>query len=198
MSQSSVGSAVRRAVARAAYRLSGWRKVGTCPPSGLFVGAPHTSNWDFILTLMVLWSDGLAPRVLVKKEIMRGPLGWVMERLGAIPTDRSGGGGLVQRLVAEAQADPSFVLVLAAEGTRKPTDHWRSGFYRLAMGTGLPVTLGFVDGPTRTAGVGPTFAMTGDVRADMDRIRAFYADKFGVHPGKGSIVRLREEDTTPA
>lgn len=185
---------LRRSLARTLFRLSGWRKVGTAPSTGIFVGAPHTSNWDFVLTLMVLWADGVQPRLLVKQEIFRGPLGWLLRRLGGVPTDRRGGSGLVDRLVTEAREQESFVLVLAAEGTRRPTDHWKSGFYRLALATGLPVVLGFVDGPTRTAGVGDeVLHVTGDVTADMDRIRAFYADKRGVRPGRGSTVRLREE-----
>lgn len=185
---------VRRAIARALFRLSGWRKVGTLPSTGIFVGAPHTSNWDFVLTLMVLWADGIPPRVLVKQELFRGPLGWALTAVGAIPTGRSGGGRLVDRLVAEAAESDAFVLVVAAEGTRARTEYWRSGFYRIAQATGLPLTLGFIDGPSRTAGIGETFAVTGDVPADMDRIRAFYADKQGIRPERAGVPRLREED----
>jgi len=184
----------RRWVARTALRLSGWTQVGTVPRTGIFLGAPHTSNWDFVLTVLVLWADGVKPRVLVKQEMFWWPMGALLRALGAVPTDRRGGAGLVRRLVAEAQSDQGFALVLAPDGTRTKTDHWKSGFYRLGRETGLPVTLGFIDGPTRTTGVGPTIELTGDVRADMDVIRAFYADKDGVRPGRGSTVRLREED----
>ena len=184
---------VRRAVARALFRLTGWRQVGTLPRTGIFIGAPHTSNWDFALTLMVLWSDGIPPLVLVKREIFRGPLAPVLRALGAVATDRRGHSGLVRSLIRQAAADESFALVLAPDGTRRKTDHWKSGFYRLSLATGLPVTLGFIDGPTRTTGCGPTLELTGDVRSDMDRIRAFYVDKHGVRPGQGSTVRLLEE-----
>lgn len=184
---------VRRAIAAVLFRLIGWRKVGTLPRTGIFIGAPHTSNWDFVLTLMVLWTDGIPPRLLVKREVFWWPLGPVLRALGGIPTDRSGHSGLVERLVAEARADHSFALVIAPDGTRHQTDHWKSGFYRLAQATGLSVTLGFLDGPTRTAGVGPTIHVTGDMRADMDRIRPFYADKHGVRPGRGSTPRLLGE-----
>ena len=185
---------VRRALARLLFRVSGWQKVGTLPRTGIFIGAPHTSNWDFVLTLMVLWADQVPPRVLVKREMFVGPLGWLMHRLGAIPTERTGGTGLVDRLTTEASASDDFVLVVAPEGTRRRTEHWRSGFYRIALGTGLPLTLGFIDGPTRTTGTGDTFQVTGDVRADMDRIRAFYVDKHGLRPVNAGPVRLREED----
>ena len=174
-------------------RLAGWRVVGGLPRTGLFIGAPHTSNWDFVLTVLVLWHQGVAPTVLVKQEVFWWPLGPVLSALGALPTDRRGGSGLVERLAAEARANRSFALVIAPDGTRTRTDHWKSGFYRIATATGLAVTLGFIDGPTRTTGAGPTITVTGDVGADMDVIRAFYADKHGVHPGRGSRPYLREE-----
>lgn len=171
--------------------------MGSAPGTGLFIGAPHTSNWDWVITLLVLWSDHVSPRILIKRELFWWPMGAVLRALGGIPTDRGARGGLVERLVEQARSSEDFVLVIAVDGTRKKTDHWKSGFYRLAQATGLPVTLGFVDGPTRTAGLGPTMHMTGDVRADMDVIRAFYADKHGVHPGRGSTPRLREEAAAP-
>ena len=57
----------------------------------------------------------------------------------------------------------------------------------------MPVTLGFVDRTTMTTGLGPTLELTGDVAADMDRIRAFYADKAGLRPERRTTPRLREE-----
>lgn len=184
---------IRRRIARAVLRAARWRKVGTLPGSGVFIGAPHTSNWDFVLTVLVLWSDGVRPKVLVKQELFWWPLGPVLRALGALPTSRSGAAGLVRRIIEQARAEETFAIVIAPDGTRSPTDHWKSGFYRIARATGLPVTLGFIDGPTRTTGVGPTITLTGDVAADMDRIRPFYADKHGVRPGRGSTPVLREE-----
>ena len=85
-------------------------------------------------------------------------------------------------------------MIVAAEGTRKKVDYWKSGFYRIAKQAGLPISMGFIDGPTRTIGFGPTFMPTDDVVADMNLVRAFYADKFGVHPEQRTEPRLREED----
>ncbi len=107
--------------------------------------------------------------------------------------DRANPQGLVERLARESAGDQPFVLVLAAEGTRKKTEFWKSGFYRLAQQTGLPVILGFVDGEHRTAGIGPSFTPSGDVKADMDFVRAFYAGKNGLRPELRSEPRLREE-----
>ena len=87
-----------------------------------------------------------------------------------------------------------WLIGLAAEGTRARGERWKSGFYRIAQQTGLPITLAFIDAPSRTVGWGPTFHPTGDVVADMDLVRAFYADKTGIRPENFTPPRLREED----
>ena len=173
---------VRRAVARAALRLARWRTVGEVPRSGIIVGAPHTSNWDWVAMLVLLWSRDVRPRVLIKQELFRGPLGWVLRSTGGVPVDRAAPGAVVERLADQARDDESFLVVLAAEGTRSKGSFWKSGFYRIAQQTGLPITLAFIDTPSRTVGWGPTFHPTGDVTADMDLIRDFYADKTGFRP----------------
>jgi 1-acyl-sn-glycerol-3-phosphate acyltransferase len=135
----------------------------------------------------------LAPKILVKKEFFHGPVGWLLKRLGCISVDRSNPAGLVDELVRQAHSGESFVLVLAAEGSRAKGEYWKSGFYRLSQQTGLPILLGFVDGATKTAGIGPSLTPSGDVKADMDVIRAFYADKNGFYPAAKTEPRLREE-----
>ena len=184
---------LRRGFARTALRLARWRTVGQVPRTGILVGAPHTSNWDWVAMLLLTWSQGVQARVLIKRELFRGPLAPLLRVTGGIPLDRSNPGETVRALLTEAQGDDRFLLVLAAEGTRGKGDYWKSGFYRMATQTGLPIALGFIDGPSRTMGFGPTFAPTGDVAADMDRVREFYADKCGIHPENRTEPRLRDE-----
>ena len=133
--------------------------------------------------------------MLIKKELFRGPLGWLLHRLGGIPLDRDNPGAVVRELVREARSGEPFLLILAAEGTRERGTYWKSGFWRISRTTKLPIALAFIDGPSRTAGFGPTFTATSDVVADMDLVRAFYADKRGIHPERRTEPRLREELT---
>lgn len=185
---------MRQRLARTIVRLTGYRMVGEVPATGILVGAPHTSNWDFITMLLVMWHDGAHPRVLVKKQLFRGPLGWLLRAAGGVPLDRENPSGVVRDLVREAGNGEPFRLIIAAEGTRTKGDYWKSGFHRIARDTGLPITLAFFEPPTKTMGFGPTFQASEDVRADMDLIRAFYADKRGIRPNNATIPRLREED----
>jgi len=184
---------LRRNFARLVLRAARWKTVGTVPRRGVLVGAPHTSNWDWVLTVMLAWDSDIALKLLVKKEFFRGPLAPVMRATGAVALDRSDPGATIRNLLLEAAGDEPFVLGIAAEGTRSRGEYWKSGFYRIAQQSGLPITLAFLDGPSRTVGWGPTFSPTGNVRADMDRIRAFYADKTGLKPEGFTPPRLREE-----
>lgn len=184
---------VRRTLARGLLRLTRWRLVGTVPRTGILVGAPHTSNWDWVAMILIAWSSGVQPQVLIKREFFKGPAGWLLRRTDGIPLDRANPGATIRALLEEARGHDSFLLCIAAEGTRSKGEYWKAGFYRISQQTGLPVTLGFVDGPTRTLGMGPTITLTGDVRADMDVVRAFYADKQGIRPENRTEPRLREE-----
>lgn len=188
---------LRKALARWALRLTGWRAVGHAPRAGILVGAPHTSNWDWVAMLLLTWREGIRPRVLIKRELFRGPLALVLRATGGVPLDRSNPGDTVRALLEDARHDERFLLVLAAEGTRERSEYWKPGFYRIARQTGLPIVLGFVDGPSRTMGFGPALTPTGDLAADMDRVREFYADKRGIRPQNRTEPRLRDEGPTP-
>src|SRR4051794_18901875 len=188
---------LRHALARVALRAVRWRTVGTVPSRGILVGAPHTSNWDWALTMLLAWDSRVQIRLLVKDSFFKGPLAPFMRWTGAVELDRADPGATIRRLLADAETDETFLLGIAAEGTRSKGDYWKSGFHRISRQTGIPITLAFLDGPSRTVGWGPTFMPTDDVRADMDRIRAFYADKRGLKADQATVPRLREEDAAP-
>lgn len=162
----------------------------------MLIGGPHTSNWDFVLMVMVSWHIEVPFRFLAKSSLFAGPLGTLMRALGGIPVDRAADHGLVRRLVAMADRGERFVLVITPEATRGRVEFWKSGFYRIAREADLPVILGFIDRRRMTCGIGPHLALSGDVAADMDRIRAFYAGMTGVRPGLESEPRLRDESAT--
>lgn len=184
-----------RALSRLYWSISRWKLVVESVPTRptVLIGAPHTSNWDFILMLAIAWRLGLDVRWLGKKSLFQGWRGPIMRRLGGIAVDRDDPGRVVDEVVERVRSGEVFGLVVTPDGTRKGHSHWKSGFYRIARETGLDVTLGFVDRTTMTTGLGPTVQLTGDVAADMDVIRAFYADKSGLRPEHRVEPRLREE-----
>jgi len=192
------GYEVKRFLARVFWRLSRWTLKGDEVPTRptILIGAPHTSNWDFVLMLAIAWRLGIDVHWLGKKSLFAGWRGPIMRRIGGVPVDRADPGRVVTEVVSQVRSGEVFALVVTPDGTRGDNEYWKSGFYRIARETEMPVTLGYVDRTTMTTGLGPTFELTGDVAADMDRIRAFYADKAGVRPSGRTEPRLREEGGT--
>ncbi|GAB2460988.1 1-acyl-sn-glycerol-3-phosphate acyltransferase [Xylanimonas ulmi] len=184
-----------RAIAALFWRLSRWTPVDEAFPQhpGIVLGAPHTSNWDFVHMLALAWRNDAPIRWLGKHTLFTGWRGPIMRRLGGIPVDRGNPYRVVENVLAEVAEGRVFHLIITPDGTRSASGPWKSGFYRIAREAHLPVTLGFVDRTTMTLGVGPTIELTGDVGADMDVIRAFYADKAGDDPSRRREPRLANE-----
>lgn len=156
----------------------------------VMVGFPHTSNWDFFVYLGLMEHLGLRSKFLAKRSLFVGPFGWLLRRWGGIPVDRSGGTALVDTAVASFESHDALILVIAPEGTRERSDGWKSGFWRIADAAGVPVIMAFVDGKTRTTGIGPVVMIDGDPGAWIDVAARFYDDKQGLRPENRSPVRL--------
>jgi 1-acyl-sn-glycerol-3-phosphate acyltransferase len=177
-------------------RRRGWTIAGEKPavPRYVLLAAPHSSNWDAVVMLLVARHLGVPLSWLGKAESFRGPMGLLMRWLGGIKVDRSAPHGLVSATVQAFRGRDTMALAIAPDGTRAYREHWRSGFYHIALSADVPVVLGFLDWGTRRTGVGPTLRLSGDVRADMERIRSFYGGMLGRHPERTSRMRLLEED----
>jgi 1-acyl-sn-glycerol-3-phosphate acyltransferase len=190
---------IRRLTARIFWAFSRWRLVTEPAPQrpSILIGAPHTSNWDFVVMLAITWRLNIRVRWLGKKSLFNGWRGPIMRSLGGIPVDRAAPSNVVSEVLDLIRAGKIFSLVITPDGTRSGNTHWKSGFYRIAREAQIAVTLGYVDRSTMTTGIGPTFELSGDVSRDMDRIRAFYADKAGVRPERRVEPRLREEVPQP-
>ena len=184
-------------VSEAALKVAGWRFEGPVPSEKKYVAlaVPHTSNWDGLLLLMLARTIGLRMRWMVKQSALKGPAGAPLRALGAVPIDRSRATNMVDQMVEQFRANDAFVLFIPPEGTRARAEHWKSGFYHIARGADVPVAPSYLDYGRKRAGIGQPITMTGDVRADMDALRAFYTEKDPkpLDAAKYGPIRLREE-----
>jgi 1-acyl-sn-glycerol-3-phosphate acyltransferase len=181
-------------------RLSGWllkhvfglTVVGELPDIAKFViiAAPHTSNWDGVLMVMYAIQQRTHLSWLGKQALFRFPLGGFMRWLGGIPVERTAHHNLVSQVVDAFNQRDHVVLVITPEGTRRKTDHWKTGFYYITQGANVPLALGFVDSVRKTVGIGKVMTLSGDIEADFEVFRAFYADKTGIKPGYEGKVAL--------
>lgn len=164
------------------YKLSGW-KFHVDLPKGIkkfvAVGAPHTSNWDFPASMALLHSLPIKVSFAIKAEWTKFPYSLFMKPLGAVGIDRKSiqSGEKIKTtdtLAALYDKHDSFALGIAPEGTRKPRDKWRTGFYHIAVKAGVPIALAYIDHKTKTMGVGKLIHPT-DFESDMKEITKFYS-----------------------
>ena len=160
-------------------RVTGWQVQGALAPEArksVFIAAPHTSNWDLPYTLMVAFALGLDIRWMGKSSLFRWPFGWFVRWLGGIPVDRSRSNDLVAAsALALTDAPGAMQLIVPPEGTRGRTRYWKTGFYYIAAAARVPIVMAYMDYERKVSGLGPIFVPTGDIEADMARIKAFYA-----------------------
>jgi 1-acyl-sn-glycerol-3-phosphate acyltransferase len=173
------GNGFSKAGARAVMRAAGWKIVGEVPdePKIVLVGAPHTSNWDYIFTVLTVYSLGVDIHFVGKQSLFDNPLGGVMRFTGGIPLDRATSEGFVDQMVEEFKERDSFVLAIMPEGTRSREGvvKWRSGFYYIAQGAGVPMVLVIFDYGRKIMHLGPTFWPSGDYEADLAAIQPYFA-----------------------
>ena len=169
---------------RAVLRTLGWQIQGTLPdfPKSVLIVAPHTSNWDFIVGIAAMLSLRLAANWLGKSSLFFWPLGALLRRLGGIPVDRSSPQGTVDQVVDLFKNREQIVLGLSPEGTRKKVNTWKTGFYQIALGAGVPVVLISLDYSKRILGIGPSLNPSGDLEKDLQNVRAYYSAVQGKHP----------------
>ncbi len=198
----SSGRVSARAARASLWAMGGWKYVGGLPQPkrAVCLAAPHTSNVDGFLLVLLAQSVGLDISWMVKDSWGKGPVGTVVRGVDGVPIDRSRAHGMVDQMVAEFGERDSFYLVIPPEGTRGRADYWKSGFYRIARGADVPVVPGFLDYRRREGGFGDPIPLTGDVGQDMERLRDYYKDAAPMarFPEKFGPVRLREEDQPAA
>lgn len=183
----STGNRVLQALGRALLRATGWRFAGAMPdaPKFVVIVAPHTSNWDFPVGLAAKWALMLECRFWGKDSLFRGPMGWFMRANGGIPVDRANRHAVVDVTIAAFAAAPRMVLVLSPEGTRKKVDRWRTGFWHVAKGAGVPICCVAFDFPSKTIRLGPTTtADEDDPEAGIARLQGYYAGVRGCNPAQ--------------
>jgi 1-acyl-sn-glycerol-3-phosphate acyltransferase len=192
-------SRLAQLIGRLYLRAFGWRLAGTLPcRRAVVIAAPHTSNWDLPFMLAVSYALGVKPSWLGKRELFGPPFGWFLRLLGGISVDRRAPQGLVGEAVARFGEHDDLFLVIPPSGTRARAPYWKSGFYHVARGAGVPIVCAYLDYRARVGGIGLSFVPSTSIGADMDRIRAFYADKQAKFPAQMTPVRLREEEEPDA
>ena len=162
-----------RALGRLFFRLSGWRLEGEIPNrSKLIIAvAPHSSNFDFVLTVGVMWALGLRASYLAKRSLFNFPLGIVMRWFGGIPVDRGTSQGLVEQMCDRFRVSSSLVLGITPEGTRAGVREWKKGFALIAHGSDVPVLPAVLNYSSKVVYFAPLVESSQDPDGIMERVQ---------------------------
>lgn len=176
-------------------KMLGWRVEGEVPEISKYVliGAPHTSNWDFMYTLLSLSSIGLKFNWVAKHTLFFWPLGVLFRAIGGIPVDRQSGTAFLKKCISLFKERENFIMAISPEGTRSYTKHWKTGFYMLAVKAEVPVVMGYIDYPAKVVGVGGILNPTGNLAEDMKVVEAYYAGKNGRDLSKQGPVAVKQK-----
>ena len=177
-------------------KIFGWRRAGVVPdaPKFVMIAAPHTSNWDFPVGLAIILAFKVKMYWLGKEPIFKWPFGTFFKWLGGIPVNRSKSGDVVSQTIQTIKEHERIVMVVAPEGTRKKVNHWKTGFYYIAMGANVPLAMGFIDYVRKEGGFGPTLMPTGNIETDMEKIRAFYQNITAKMPDKSTPAMISTQN----
>ena len=149
----------------------------------VMICAPHTSNWDFLLALGTFWYLAIPWRFFVKDIYTKNIfVGWFFKWVGAIGVNRVKRKNLTAYAIELLKENDPMVILVSAEGTRERVDKWKTGFYYIAKGAGVPVCLGYGDYKKRIIGMGRVMYPTDNFKGDMKCIEDFYKNIQGKYP----------------
>ena len=161
---------------RTLQKVTGWKVEGEIPNLKKFilVGAPHTSNWDFVHALILIWAIDLKLNVLAKHTLFKIPfLKNILFGIGGIPVDRNNPHLIVDK-VSKLVEEDGVIIGLSPEGTRKKVQKWKSGFLRIAQQTESKIVLIGIDFDKKICTFSGFFEPTGDNNQDIEVIKNFY------------------------
>ncbi|MDE6555574.1 MAG: 1-acyl-sn-glycerol-3-phosphate acyltransferase [Duncaniella sp.] len=165
-------------------KLFGWKVSCTVPdyPKCIICVAPHTSNWDFVLGKLAYWSVGRDAGFLIKESWFFFPMNLLFKALGGIPVSRKRGSSLSEAIIEKFRAAKRLSIAITPEGTRSRVSDWRTGVLHIAYDANVPIIIGAIDAATKNIYLDKTFTATGDIAADMARIKEYYRPFSGIKP----------------
>jgi 1-acyl-sn-glycerol-3-phosphate acyltransferase len=179
------GNKIAPVIASAMLKAAGWRTVGEIPniSQAVVLALPHTSNIDGVYAIPSLFALDLKISIMGKHTLFKVPVfAQLLNWIGVIPIDRSDKGSVLQASIDKFKTGKPLFLGLAPEGTRQYTETWKSGFYYLAVGAGVPILPVAMDYKTKEIRFMSLVYPSGDIEADLPKIYAQYKGVIPRHP----------------
>lgn len=163
------------------YKLMGWKLIGTFPKIDkcVVIVAPHTSNIDFFLGLLVRRVLNEEFNFVAKSGLFKWPYGWYFRKMGGMPVDRSKNNNFVSACADLIENVDRIHLTLAPEGTRKKVEKWKTGFYYIAQEAEVPIVLVAFDYGKKQIKLSELQYTSGSLEKDFQDYKLFYTGTSG-------------------
>ena len=150
----------------------------------IVLGAPHTSNWDLIISMGGFHKMRFPLKFFIKKEWLKiFPLNKILIAAGAVSVDRGKKSTMVDSMAEMIRnSEEDIALMVTPEGTRKRNCKWKTGFYYTALKAQVPIVLTCLDYSKKLAVFGPAFMPSGDFKKDMEIVKDYYKDVVPKYP----------------
>ena len=164
--------------------LFGWKIVGGFPRENKFIlaVAPHTSNWDFIVAVLVMLSLNLKVTFMGKKSIFVWPLKWFLFKIGGVPVDRKHPRGVVGQMVGLFNKNQRMILGLSPEGTRSKTKQWKTGFLIIAQKAQVPIVPISLDFKKKEVEIHQSYFVKNDIDQALTEIKEQFVNVCAKNP----------------
>jgi len=171
-------------ISKTILRMAGWKTFDLAgePSKSVICVAPHTSNWDFVIGKLFYLALNRKSFFLIKNEWFFFPFNILFKAMGGIPVDRKKRLSITHQVAEEFKRRDSFHVAVTPEGTRKPVESWKRGFYYIAVKANVPIVLAFIDYSKKECGFFKLFHPTGDTENDIKYIKSLYKDVTGYYP----------------
>ena len=167
------------------HNILGWKIINGFPKhlsKYIVIAAPHTSNWDFPIGILVRFAEGAKINFIGKKSLFKPPFGFIFRALGGAPVDRTKSANMVQTLIEVFNTNDHFIFALSPEGTRRKVSTWKTGFYHVAKGANVPVVLATLNFREKTVLINEPYYLTDSMEKDFLYFHNFYKDVKGRNP----------------
>lgn len=167
------------------YYLMGWKITNDFPTDikkYIIIVAPHTSNLDFIIGIMVKFIKSVDIKFIGKHTLFKSPYGFIFKALGGTPVNRSKSKNMVQAIIDIYNTKDEFIFALSPEGTRKKIGKWKTGFYHVAKGAKIPIVMATIDFGKKEVLIDKPFYITGNQKNDYGHFHNFFKNRNGKNP----------------
>ncbi len=186
------------------FNLNRWKLIKNTDeriPKSVVLGAPHTSNWDLIISMGGFHKMNFPLKFFIKKEWLKiFPLNKLLLSAGAVSVDRDSKTATMVDKMAEVikTSKEDIALLVTPEGTRKRNCRWKTGFYYTALKAGVPIVLTHLDYAKKEAVFGPCFMPSGDFKKDMEIVKDYYKDVTAKYPENFCLEIYQDDEEETA